>query len=112
MTPTRIAPLACALLLALPAAAFAESDDTPPLPDRNPERLAKPVRNPTRAEGPIPPGDAPTVPWTDDEIDGAREVADELDDAGLGVSVDSQSDTLSYRIREAELEKIGGSLRG
>ena len=54
----------------------------------------------------LAPEQVRVLPITDDEIEGAREVADELGDAGLRVSVDSQSDTLSYRIREAELEKI------
>lgn len=54
----------------------------------------------------LAPEQVRVLPITDDEIEGAEEVAAELGDAGLRVSVDSQSDTLSYRIREAELEKI------
>ncbi len=54
----------------------------------------------------LAPEQVRVLPITDDEIEGAREVAARLDDAGLRVSLDSESDTLSYRIREAELEKI------
>lgn len=54
----------------------------------------------------LAPEQVRVLPITDDEIAGAEEVAGELAEAGLRVSVDSQSDTLSYRIREAELEKI------
>lgn len=64
--------LACALLLALPVAASAESGDTPPRPDRNPERLHKPPSNPTRAEAPLLPGDVATVAWTDREVEAAK----------------------------------------
>ena len=72
MAVTLFTRLACALLLALPVAAYAESGDTPPRPDRNPERLHKPPRNPTRAEAPVLPGDAPTVAWTDGEVEAAK----------------------------------------
>jgi hypothetical protein len=72
MRVTLIARLACALLLALPVAAYAEGADTPPRPDRNPERLHKPARNPTRAEAPPLPGDAPTVAWSDGEVEAAK----------------------------------------
>jgi len=54
----------------------------------------------------LSPEQVRVLPITDDEIEGAEEIADELRDAGLRVSVDSESDTLSYRIREAEMEKI------
>jgi len=54
----------------------------------------------------LAPEQVRVLPITDDEIGGAEEIAAELRDAGLRVSVDSESDTLSYRIREAELEKI------
>jgi hypothetical protein len=64
--------LGCALLLALPVAAYARSGDTPPLPDRNPERLHEPVRSPTRVEAPVLPGDSPTVNWTDVEVAAAK----------------------------------------
>jgi hypothetical protein len=72
MTHKPFARLACALLLAIPVAAYAGSGDTPPLPDRNPERLHKPARNPTRAEAPVLPGDAPTVAWTESEVAAAK----------------------------------------
>ena len=64
--------LACALLLALPVGASAESGETPPRPDRNPERLHKPVGKPTRAEEPTLPSDAPTVAWSDGEVEAAK----------------------------------------
>ncbi|MFB6240310.1 MAG: His/Gly/Thr/Pro-type tRNA ligase C-terminal domain-containing protein, partial [Gemmatimonadota bacterium] len=54
----------------------------------------------------LAPEQVRVLPITDDEIEGAEEVAERLREADLRVSVDSQSDTLSYRIREAELEKI------
>ena len=65
-----LAGLAVALVLALPAAARAE-DDGVPLPDRNP------VRNPAKAElpapeQPVPPGDEPTVAWTDRQVAAAE----------------------------------------
>jgi hypothetical protein len=72
MTVTLATRLACTLLLALPVAAYAESGDTPPRPDRNPERLHKPVGKPTRAEAPPLPGDAPTVAWSDGEVEAAK----------------------------------------
>jgi hypothetical protein len=72
MTVTLITRLACALLLALPVAAAAESGDTPPRPDRNPERVHKPVGKPTRAEEPTLPGDAPTVAWSEAEVEVAK----------------------------------------
>jgi hypothetical protein len=72
MTVTLFTRLACVLLFALSVAANAESGDTPPRPDRNPERLHKPVSKPTRAEAPVLPGDAPTVAWTDDEVEAAK----------------------------------------
>jgi hypothetical protein len=67
----------CALLLAVPVAAYAETGDTPPLPDRNPSRHAAPKRNPARveapeAEHPVLPGDAPMVAWTDAEVAAAK----------------------------------------
>jgi len=60
--------LACALLLlALPAAAYAESGDTPPPPERNPTRAEAPAD-----EHPVLPGDGPTVAWTDGEVEAAK----------------------------------------
>jgi hypothetical protein len=71
MTVTLLARLACALVLVVPVAASAGSGAAPPLPDRNPERLHKPGRNP-RAEAPVLPGDAPTVAWSDGEVAAAK----------------------------------------
>jgi hypothetical protein len=72
MTLTLFTRLGCALLLALPVAAYAGSNDTPPRPERNPERLHKPARNPARAEAPTLPGDSPTVLWTDAQVEAAK----------------------------------------
>jgi hypothetical protein len=67
MTPNPIARLAFALLVALPVYAQAQTDELPPLPERNPLRVSAPV-----AEEPVLPGDAPTVMWTDTEVAEAK----------------------------------------
>lgn len=77
MTLNLFARLGLALLMALPVVAHAETDELPPLPDRNPGRLAAPARNPARVQAPVVetpvlPGDAATVPWTDAEIAAAK----------------------------------------
>jgi hypothetical protein len=72
MTVTLVTRVACALVLALPVAVHAESGETPPLPDRNPERMHKPAGNSTRAEAPVLPGDMPTVAWTEKEVEAAK----------------------------------------
>ena len=72
MTVTLVTRVACALVLALPVAVQAGSGDTPPLPDRNPERIHKSPRNSTRAEAPVLPGDMPTVAWTENEVEAAK----------------------------------------
>src|SRR3990172_3470496 len=77
MTLNLFARLGLALLMALPVVAHAETDELPPLPDRNPGRLAAPARNPARVQAPVVEtlvihGDAATVPWTDAEIAAAR----------------------------------------
>jgi len=54
----------------------------------------------------LAPVQARVLPITDDHGEGARKVADRLDRAGLRVEVDERSETLGYRIREGELEKV------
>jgi len=77
MTLNLFARLSLALLMALPVVAHAETDELPPLPDRNPGRLAAPARNPAgveapAAEQPVLPGDVATVAWTDVEVTAAK----------------------------------------
>lgn len=67
MTPNPIVCLSFALLVALPVYAYAQTDELPPLPERNPLRVSAPV-----AEEPVLPGDAPTVAWTDSEVEEAK----------------------------------------
>jgi hypothetical protein len=67
MTLKPIFRLSFALLVAMPVYAKAETDEVPPLPQRNPARLGEPV-----AKAPVLPGDQPTVPWTDKEIADAK----------------------------------------
>ena len=54
----------------------------------------------------LAPVQARVLPITDEHTEGAREVADRLEEAGLRVEVDDRSDTLSYRVRDGELQKI------
>jgi hypothetical protein len=61
----------CAGLVA--SAALAQSDAPPPLPDRNPVRVGM-VLPPK----PVPPGEEPTIPWTDAEVSGAKAACKEL----------------------------------
>jgi threonyl-tRNA synthetase len=46
------------------------------------------------------------LPITDDQAAAAREVGDRLRRATIRVSVDDRSETLNYRIREAEVMKV------
>ena len=46
------------------------------------------------------------VPITDEQAAGAAAIVDQLKADGLSVEFDSRSDTLSYRIRDAELQKV------
>jgi len=68
MIPGRLSFLIFALLVTLPLSARAESDEVPPLPDRKPAHV----------EGPVLPGDQPTIPWTSAEIDAAKAECDKL----------------------------------
>lgn len=54
----------------------------------------------------LAPEQARVLPITDDHLEGARTVARRLEDEGLRVEVDDRSDTLSYRIRDGELDRI------
>ena len=68
MIPGRLTCLIFALLVTLPLSARAEIDEVPPLPDRKPAHV----------EGPVLPGDQPTIPWTSAEIDAAKAECDKL----------------------------------
>jgi hypothetical protein len=68
MIPGRLTCLIFALLVTLPFSARAEIDEVPPLPDRKPAHV----------EGPVLPGDQPTIPWTSAEIDAAKAECDKL----------------------------------
>jgi hypothetical protein len=63
----RLLCLVSALLVSLPAFARAETDGAPPLP----------VRKPANVESHLP-GDQPSVPWTDAEIEAAKSECDRL----------------------------------
>jgi hypothetical protein len=76
------ASLAFALLVMFPLYVQAETDEVPPLPQRNPARLGEPI-----AKAPVLPGDEPTVPWTDREIADAKA---ECAKALSGVALDYQ----------------------
>ena len=80
MTPKPIACLSFALLVALPVYAHAQTDQLPPLPERNPLRVSAPV-----AGEPVLPGDAPTVAWTESEV---AEAAANCTKALEGVTLD------------------------
>jgi hypothetical protein len=61
-----------------PAGVSAQTDGAPPLPERNPLRSAKPVAAPVKPPPPPLPGEQPTVPWTQQEIEAAKAVCKEL----------------------------------
>jgi hypothetical protein len=82
VTSKPIASLAFAFLVTFPVYAQAETDEVPPLPQRNPARLGEPI-----AKAPVLPGDQPTVPWTDQEIADAKA---ECAKALSGVALDYQ----------------------
>ncbi|MCL7963723.1 MAG: His/Gly/Thr/Pro-type tRNA ligase C-terminal domain-containing protein, partial [marine benthic group bacterium] len=52
------------------------------------------------------PVQARVLPITDDHADGAAEVVDRLRAAGLEAELDARSDTLSYRVRDGEMQKV------
>ena len=54
----------------------------------------------------LAPVQARLVPVTDDFVDAARKVEQALVEAGLRVELDDRAETVSYRIRDGELQKI------
>ncbi|MBC8013380.1 MAG: extensin family protein [Methyloceanibacter sp.] len=77
MTLNLFARLGFALLMAVPVFAHAETDELPPLPERNAMRPPAAERNPGQAQAPVVekpvlPGDAATVPWTEGEVAKAK----------------------------------------
>jgi hypothetical protein len=67
--------LACLMLVValLPAGVRAQSDDAPPLPERNPARVQAPV-----VQKPLLPGEEPTVAWSETEVKAAKEKCGQL----------------------------------
>jgi hypothetical protein len=61
-----------------PLIALAQTDAAPPLPDRNPLRPAAPVAAPVKPPPPPLPGEMPTVPWSEAEIEAAKAKCKEL----------------------------------
>jgi threonyl-tRNA synthetase len=54
----------------------------------------------------LAPVQATVLPIADDQIDYAREVAEQLAQAGLRVEVDDRTESIKKKIRNAELQKI------
>jgi threonyl-tRNA synthetase len=54
----------------------------------------------------LAPEQVRVLPIADAQLDAARTVADTLRRAGLRVHLDDRSDTLNYRIRDGELQKV------
>jgi threonyl-tRNA synthetase len=54
----------------------------------------------------LAPVQARVLPITDDHAEGAAAVVDRLRSAGLEAELDARSDTLSYRVRDGEMQKI------
>jgi len=54
----------------------------------------------------LAPVQARVLPITDGHAEGAKEIVEKLRAAGLEVELDERSDTLSYRIRDGEMQKI------
>jgi len=67
-----------ALCTCVPALAANAEGDAPPLPDRNPLRQTSPVAAPVKPPPPPLPGEQPTVPWTEAEIEAAKTKCKEL----------------------------------
>ena len=67
-----------ALCACVPALAANAEGDAPPLPDRNPLRQTSPVAAPVKPPPPPLPGEQPTVPWTEAEIEAAKAKCKEL----------------------------------
>jgi threonyl-tRNA synthetase len=54
----------------------------------------------------LAPEQVRVLPITDDQAEGAAEIVSTLRDAGLAAELDVRSDTLNYRIRDGELNRI------
>jgi threonyl-tRNA synthetase len=54
----------------------------------------------------LAPEQVRVIPISDAQADAARQLADRLKRAGLRVHVDARGETLNYRIREGELQKV------
>ncbi|HUF13782.1 MAG TPA: threonine--tRNA ligase [Longimicrobiales bacterium] len=54
----------------------------------------------------LSPEQVRVLPITDELADAARVLVDELQDAGIRASLDDRSETLNYRIRDAETQKV------
>ena len=54
----------------------------------------------------LAPEQVRVLPITDDQAEGAAEIVSTLRDAGLAAQLDVRSDTLNYRIRDGELNRI------
>ena len=54
----------------------------------------------------LAPVQAIVLPITDRQLDYARSVRDQLDAAGIRVTVDDRSEKVNFKIREAQLQKI------
>lgn len=67
-----------ALCACVPVLAARAEGDVPPLPDRNPLRQTAPVASPVKPPPPPLPGEQPTVPWTEAEIEAAKTKCKEL----------------------------------
>jgi threonyl-tRNA synthetase len=52
------------------------------------------------------PVQATVLPITDRQMDYARQVAKQLQDAGVRVTVDDRSEKVNFKIREAQLQKV------
>jgi hypothetical protein len=74
----RLRILALVALCACPPLIASAEGDAPPLPDRNPLRPTKPLAAPAVEEKPVLPGEQPTVPWTESEIEAAKAKCKEL----------------------------------
>jgi threonyl-tRNA synthetase len=54
----------------------------------------------------LAPVQVAVLPISDDQMESARSFAEELRAAGLRAELDERSETLNYRIREAETQKV------
>jgi threonyl-tRNA synthetase len=54
----------------------------------------------------LAPEQVRVIPITDGQAAAAEHVAEQLRDAGLRANVDARSDTLSYRVRDGEMQKV------